>query len=425
MRNVLTIWVGQTVSSVGSKMTGFAIGIWIFEQTGRSTALALTGVFALIPTLVLTLFSGVVVDRFSRKRLMMAGDAVAGCSTIVIALLFTLGRLQIWHLYIAYAVNAPFDTLQGLAYQASASLMVPKGHYARVGGLTTLTWYGGNILSPVCAALVYRAGGLSAVMLVDIVTCIVAIATVFVSRVPQPTERPDTKTLDIRGQLAYGFRYIWERPPLRALVVVACLWTLFHDAAMNTPMILARTGNDEAALAAVSAASGIGGVIAALLISAWGGPRRRMLTYGLGMIGAGIGKSCIGLGQGVGVWAPAQAYTSATFPVFGSARQALVMAKVDPAVQGRFFAAFKVVTGIVSLTAQALTGPLGDYVFEPAMAEGGALAQSLGGIFGTGAGAGFALQFTLLGFGMVSVGILALSWKRVRTIETELRDHDQ
>ncbi|MCG8478309.1 MAG: MFS transporter [Spirochaetales bacterium] len=351
MRTILTVWAGQTVSSVGSKMTGFAIGIWIFEQTGRSTALALTGVFALIPTLILTLVSGLVVDRLSHKRLMMVGDAVAGCSTIVIALLFTLGRLQIWHLYVAYAVNAPFDTLQSLAYQASASLLVSKGHYARVSGLATLTWYGGNILSPVCAALVYRTGGLLAVMLVDVVTCIVAIATVAVSHVPQPTHRPDTAVLDVRGQLAYGLRYIRERPSLRALVTVACLWTLFHDAAMSTPMILARTGNDETALAAVSAASGVGGVIAALLISVWGGPKRRILTYGWGLIGAGIGKSCIGLGQGVGVWAPAQAYTSATFPVFGSARQAIIMAKVDPAAQGRFFAAFKIVTGIVSLAA--------------------------------------------------------------------------
>lgn len=255
MRNILTVWAGQTVSSIGSKMTGFAIGIWIFEQTGRSTALALTGVFALVPTLILTLFAGVVVDRFSRKRLMMVGDAVAGCSTIVVALLFALGRLQIWHLYLAYAVNAPFDTLQGLSYQASASLMVSKKHYARVGGLTTLTWYGGNILSPVCAALVYRAGGLLAVMLVDIATCILAIATVAISNVPQPSDRQEMKSRNIRAQLAYGFRYIRERPALRALVTVACLWTLFHDAAISTPMILARTGNDEAALAAVSAAS--------------------------------------------------------------------------------------------------------------------------------------------------------------------------
>ena len=262
-------------------------------------------------------------------------------------------------------------------------------------------------------------------MLVDIVTCIVAVATVAVSRVPQPTERPNTKSLTLRGQLAYGFRYIRERPALRALLTVTCLWTLFHDATPDTAMILARTGNDEAALAAVYAASGVGGVIAALLMSVWGGPKRRVVAYGWGMIGAGIGKSCIGLGRGVGVWAPAQAYTSATFPVFDSARQAIVMAKVDPAAQGRFFAAFKIATGIVSLATQALTGPLGDYVFEPAMADGGALAPHLGGVFGVGAGAGFALQFTLLGLGMVSVGVATLCWRRIRAVETDLRDHDQ
>ena len=80
MRNFLTIWFGQTASSVGSKMTGFAIGIWIFEQTGQATAFALTGIFAAIPTLILTLFSGIIVDRFQRKRLMMARCNPLRCS---------------------------------------------------------------------------------------------------------------------------------------------------------------------------------------------------------------------------------------------------------------------------------------------------------------------------------------------------------
>ncbi|MEO1290525.1 MAG: MFS transporter [Chloroflexota bacterium] len=214
MLNFLRIWFGQTVSSIGSKMTGFAIGIWIFEQTGQATALVLTGVFAAIPTLILTLFSGIIVDQVNRKRLMMVGDTVAGCSTIVLLLLVVSGELQIWHLYLAYAINAPFDTLQGLAYQSSVALMVSKEQYARVGGMTTLTWYGGNILSPVFAATLYALGGLVFVMLVDIVTFVVAIITVIISYIPQPERRTDETQddLTLRQQLQFGFRYIWECP---------------------------------------------------------------------------------------------------------------------------------------------------------------------------------------------------------------------
>ncbi|MEM9955417.1 MAG: MFS transporter [Chloroflexota bacterium] len=427
MRNFLTIWFGQTISSIGSKMTGFAIGIWIFEQTGQATALVLTGVFAAIPTLILTLFSGIIVDRVNRKRLMMVGDTVAGCSTIVLLLLVVSGQLQIWHLYLAYAINAPFDTLQGLAYQSSVALMVSKEQYARVGGMTTLTWYGGNILSPVFAATLYALGGLVFVMLVDIVTFVVAIITVIISHIPQPERSTDETQDDLTlwQQLQFGFRYIWERPPLRAFIFVACLWTLFHDAAMNAPMILARTNNNEAALAAVSAASGVGGVIAALLVSVWGGPKRHMLTYAWGMISAGIGKTLVGIGQNVASWSLAQGYTSANFPFLGSARQAIVMSKVAPSAQGRFFATFTIIVGLVSLSTRILAGLLGDYVFEPAMTEGGWLTPYLSWIFGTGNGAGFSVQFVLLGLGMTGVGVLALTWKRVRNIETELPDHDE
>ncbi|MEO1644550.1 MAG: MFS transporter, partial [Chloroflexota bacterium] len=339
MKNFIRIWLGQTASSIGSKMTGFAISIWIFEQTGQATALVLTGIFASIPTLILTLFSGIIVDRMNRKRLMMVGDTVAGCSTMVLLLLISMGQLQIWHLYVAYAVNAPFDTLQGLAYRSSISLMVSKEQYTRVSGMATLTWYGGNILSPVFAATLYAIGGLVIVMVLDIVTFLIAIITVLFSHVPQPISEDETdEQLDIWQQLQFGFRYIWERPALRALVIVSCLWALFHDAAMNAPMILARTDNNEAALAAVSAASGVGGVIAAILVSVWGGPKRHMLTYGWGMVSAGIGKTFIGLGRNVTSWSVAQAYTSANFPLLGSAQQAIMMSKVEPVAQGRFFA---------------------------------------------------------------------------------------
>ena len=105
MRNFLIVWFGQTISSLGSKMTGFAVGVWIFEQTGQATALALVTVTGMIPTLLLTLFSGVIVDRTNRKRLMMVGDAVAGGTTIVLLALFLLGQMQIWHIYVAYAVE--------------------------------------------------------------------------------------------------------------------------------------------------------------------------------------------------------------------------------------------------------------------------------------------------------------------------------
>jgi MFS family permease len=405
-------------------MTGFAIGIWIFEQTGRSTDLALVGVSALVPTLIFTLFSGIIVDRFNRKRLMIAGDTVAGCSTIVLLLLFTSGNLQIWHLYVAYAVNAPFDRLQALAYQTSATLIVSKKHYTRVSSMATLTWYAGNILSPIFATALYAAVGLMGVMVADIVTFLIAIITVLVSRVPQPPLEESAKPFDIRQQLAYGFRYIWRQPALRALVLVACLWTLFHDATPQTAMIMARTGNNEAILAAVAAASGVGGIAASVVIGVWGGPKRRMLTYGWGMVSAGIGKTLMGVGNGVSSWAPTQAYTSANFPALLSARRAILMAKVAPGTQGRFFASFSIATGLVSLFTQSLKGPLGDFVFEPAMADGGVLVPYLGWLFGTGTGAGFAVQFALLGLGMTGVGVLALLWGQVRDIETTLRDYD-
>jgi MFS family permease len=400
------IWCGQLVSTLGSYMIFFALMLWAWDMTGSATALALVGFFGKLAKIPTTLFSGLIVDRYNRKRLMLLGDAIAAISTLTIGTLYLTQQLQIWHLYIVAALVGSFSQIQALAYQASVSLMLPKAQYTRAGSLGAMVHYGSNIAGPALAGLLYPLIGLAGIVGIDLMTFAIAFITLLLATIPQPSSKPATKSVPLLTRLTFGFRQVWQQPNLRALLLLVVLFTFAHDlgGTLYQPMILARTEGNAQALASVSAAAGIGGVAGAVLTSIWGGPKRRLRGLLGGIIGAGVSKIGFGLGRSLFIWIPAQVSSSLNFPLLGSCRSALWMDAIAPEIQGRVFAANSLVTQIASAIAVLLAGPLADRVFEPAMASGGTLTSWLSPLFGSGAGSGIAVLYTLSALGIVLVG---------------------
>ena len=420
MRNFITIWLGQLVSTFGSRMTSFATTIWAWEITGQATALALVNFFTLLPSIFITLFAGAIVDRWNRKLLMIVGDTVAVFSTIAILALYLTNSLQIWHLYALGAFNGAFGEIQELAYTASLSQLVPPQQYTRASSMNSTLNYGSIIIAPAIAGTLYYTIGLAGISLIDIVTFTVAIATVLLVPIPQPPVHTteNHKDAGIWQQLTFGFHYIIKRPDLLALVVSASLFWFAHDlgGSVATPMILARTENDSRVLGSIFSIAGIGGVTGAVLLSVWGGPRRRIHGYLLGMVGAGVSKAIFGLGQSPQIWLPAQFCASLNFPLLESSQTAILLAKVAPEVQGRVFAARSLMFQLVSAVAALIAGPLADNVFEPAMRPGGSLAKLLGGIFGTHPGAGMAVMYVTTSTCLLLVGLGGYACRPLRNL---------
>jgi hypothetical protein len=184
-------------------------------------------------------------------------------------------------------------------------------------------------------------------------------------------------------------------------------------------MILARTGNDAKVLASLASAAGIGGVLGALLVSAWGGTKRRIHGMLIGTIGAGLSKTAFGLGQMLLIWIPAQFCSSLNFPLLGSSSDAIWLTQIKPDVQGRVFAARRVSILVASTIGYLIAGPLADYVFEPAMIPGNSLATIFGGIFGTGKGAGMTLLYVISSLGLLLVGLSGYAFRVLREIDVE------
>jgi MFS family permease len=409
MQKFIQLWLGQTASMIGSAMSAFALTIWIWESTSQVTALALLIFFIQLPRILLAPVAGILVDRCNRKFLMAIGDAVSALLTLAILLLYISQNLQLWHLYVAGAVNGIFDQIQQLAYSAAIATMMPEKHYSRASSLSFLAKYGASIIAPTLAGILYSAIGLSGIFTIDLATFTIAIATLVCVKIPQPAiaSNPQPTRFHLWQELSFGFRYIVDRPSLLALLVSFSLFWFAHDigAALYSPMILARTGNNARILGTILSAAGAGGILGASIVSIWGGPKRRIRGFLLGMAGAGLSKIVFGFGQALSIWIPAQFCSSFNFPILGSSNEAIWLAKVAPEVQGRVFATRAVIVQLASAIGLLIAGPLADRVFEPAMQPSGFLAAIFGPILGTGAGAGMALLYAISSLGLLLVAV--------------------
>ncbi|MEM1290231.1 MAG: MFS transporter [Cyanobacteria bacterium P01_H01_bin.162] len=406
MRTFTLIWFGQLVSAIGSRMTFFALTLWAWDATGAATTLALVGLFFQLPQIPTTLFAGVIVDRVNRKTLMLLGDATTAIATLMIGGLYLTQQLAIWHLYLVAMLAGSFSQIQMLAYQASLSLLVPQQQYTRAASMGAIVRYGSQIFAPALAGMLYPVIQLSGIVGIDLATFAIAFITLLLAPIPQPSKAAPQSEHWTR-QLTFGFRHIWQQPQLKALLLFTLMFVFAHDlgSALYQPMILARTGGSAQALASVAAAAGVGGVAGAVIVSLWGGPKRRVWGLLVGYMGAGLSKLVFGLGRSLTVWVPAQVCSSLNFPLLGSCRSALWMAQVAPDIQGRVFAANSLVTQVASILATGLAGPLADRLFEPAMMSNSGLANWLSPLFGSGAGAGMAVLYTACSAALLLLGI--------------------
>ena len=429
MRAFWIIWAGQVISLLGTSMTNFGLTIWAYEQTGEATSLALIGFFFVTPMVILSPTAGAIVDRSNRKLMMMVSDLAAGLTTILQLTLLATGNLEIWHLYVTAAVAGTFQTFQWPAFSAAMTLMLPKEQYGRANGLLELANAASGIFAPLLAGALLAVIGLAGIMIIDVVTFSFAIGALLFVFIPQPerSEAGRKAEANLWQESLYGFRHIIQRPSLLGLQLVFMGGNLFATLGFTlmAPMILARTGNNELIFGSVNSAGAVGGVVGGLAMSAWGGPKRRVLgVFGGWLLFGLLGETLLGLGQSLPIWLVA-AFAGAFFgPIINASNQAIWQAKVEPDVQGRVFGVRRMIAWAISPLARLMAGPLADQVFEPAMQEGGSMADTFGWLVGTGDGAGMSLILVLCGLAVALVAIVGYAVRVVRDAEDILPDFD-
>ena len=425
----LLVWVGQAFSMVGSQMTHFAMGIWAWEKTGRATPLAMVAFFSFAPLIIFSPIAGVLVDRWNRKLVMALSDIGAGLMTLAIFILLLTGNLEIWHLYITGLIGGIFGSFQWLAYSAAISLMVPKKHYARASGMISMAGSGVGIIAPILAGILLPMIGVIGIIAIDLVTLTIALVFLLVVFIPEPEKKVHDRTSGaFLRELVFGFRYILNRPSLLYLQSVFFLGNLFFTIAhtLFTPMILATTRGDSTILGTVQSAGAIGGLAGGVILTAWGGPKKKIHGVLVSWIVIGIfGLGLIGLGRTVPFWLIGQFLMFLFNPLLNGSNQAIWQSKVAPELQGKVFSVRRFVAQITAPISMAVAGPLADRVFEPAMSSPDHwFGQMLSPIFGASPGGGMSFLIFISGILVAGVGLGAYQSRQIRHVEELIPDHD-
>jgi len=202
-----TLWTSQALSLFGSSLVQFALIWWLTSTTRSATVLAVASLVGLLPNVVLAPFAGVVVDRFSRKVLMLVSDGAVALVTLGLAYLFATGSVQIWHVYLALFIRSAAGTVQFPAMQASTSLMVPDTQLARIAGLNQMLQGGMGIIAPPIGALLLQSLPMQGILAIDVGTAILAMGILALVRIPQPARQPPAHRhhgAPPRREISYG-----------------------------------------------------------------------------------------------------------------------------------------------------------------------------------------------------------------------------
>ncbi|MCI0711246.1 MAG: MFS transporter [Chloroflexi bacterium] len=420
------IWIGQFVSLIGSSLFRFAIGIWLYQETGLATTFTTMIFFNNIPRIILSPFAGALVDRLNRKLMMMVSDFATGLTTLILFALLQVGSVEIWHIYLLTALSSAFEAFQFPAYSSAITMMVEKKHFARTSAMLALADDGSLVLAPILAASLIGIIGLNGIVLIDMLTFAVAIGTLLIVPIPQPPQSETGKRAkgSLWKEVGYGFRFMLENPSLLGLQVNFLFVNLMQGLSiiLRTPMVLARTGNDEIVLGIVASIMAAGGVVGGLVMSIWGGPKRRINGVLGGLIMISVGRAIFGLGQEVMIWSIGGFVVYFFVALSNASNQALWQAKTPADVQGKVFAARRVTGQLTYPIAVLIAGPLSDRLFEPAMMEGGSLASLFGGLVGTGPGAGMSLLIVLTAVIGITVPIASYAIPNLRNVEDIVPD---
>jgi DHA3 family macrolide efflux protein-like MFS transporter len=371
------------------------------------------------------------VDRYNRKLMMMVSDLGAVTSTVAILSLHATGHLHTWHLYAAAVINGLSNSFQWPAYSAAITTMVAKEKLSRANGMMFTIESGPRVFAPMLAGALLPALKLQGILIIDVATFLLAIGSLLSVHVPQPaaTVEGQEGKGNLLKEALYGFRYIFVRRSLLGLLLFFLALNLVGGMAwpVFVPFILARTGKSSTSLGAAQSAWAVGAVVGSLLISVWGGFKRRMTSILLGeFLGAVLGMILFGLGRNLLFWMVAAGVGAVFTPFVNGASQAIWQAKVAPDVQGRVFTTRRLIAWTTEPIAPVIAGALADFVTEPAMQSQTKLARTLGRLVGNEPGSGMALQYVLAG--LAYIAIVAIVWlfvPAVRDLEDRLPDHDQ
>ncbi len=412
----LLLWSGQLISAIGSGLTAFGLGVYVYNQTGKASAMALVTLLAFLPSLVLSAPAGVLADRYDRRLLMILGDSLSAIGLIYILCCMLLGTAQLWQICVGVTISSVFSSLLEPSYRASVTDLLSEEQYSKASGLVQAAGSAKYLISPLIAGLLLTHWDIKLLLVIDICTFFVTSASTFVVR--KGLEKKDIeKAPPMLIQLRDGWQTVSSNKGILMLLLTTSLLTFFLGfiQTLCAPMILAY--QDAATLGTAQTICALGMLVSSVVIGIIPIKKGYVKILSASLFCTGLFMALFGLKEDIVLVCVFGFLFFASLPFANTAMDYLVRINIDNSVQGRAWGLIGVISQLGYVGAYAISGLLADYVFTPMLLEGGTLANSVGRVIGIGPGRGIGFLVILAGVLICVVSVLLYSMKPVRELE--------
>lgn len=416
LKTYLLLWGTQSLSALGSGITGYSLVLLLYTQSGSALQTALLSVCSYAPYVLMSIFAGALSDRWNKKKIMLFCDLMAALSTVAVLLLIKMGSLEVWHLYLINALNGLMNTVQQPAAEVSATMLIPEEHYQRTSGLRSFSQSLNSILTPVIATALFTLAGIDVVIAVDLSTFAIAFIALLFIRIPEPPKTDEIKESLIAAAKS-GLSWIRKNPIILNLILFLASINLVasvYDAALPA-MIISKSG--ETALGIVNTSVGMASLLGSLLTAILPAPKNRVRAICLSLfISMSTENFMLAFGGNALMWSVGAVLGWITIPYMNGNMDVIFRGTIPAEMQGRVYACRNALQFFTIPLGFFLGGFLVDEVFEPLM-----LKESPDGLltrlFGAGKGSGASFLFFCIG--IAGVVVCAVFWFILRKYGNE------
>ncbi len=399
LKSYILLWSTQSLSALGSGMTGYALVLWLYLNSGSALKTALLSVCSYAPYVVMSIFAGALSDKWDKKKTMLTCDLIAALSTIAVLVLIKTNNLLPWHLYLINAVNGLMNTIQQPASEVASTLLIPKKYYQKTSGMRSFSQSLNSILTPVLATALFSFAGIETVIAVDLASFAAAFLTLLLFiKIPQSSEKKQADESLLKSAYT-GLLWLKNKPLILILILfLSCinLVASTYDAALPA-MLLSKSNGGNAVLGMVNTCAGIAALAGSIITTLLPAPKNRVKSICTALlISMSTENFMLAFGNMPVIWCIGALLGWITIPFMNANMDVIFRTEIPPDMQGRVYSCRNTLQFFTIPVGYLLGGVLVDNVFEPIMSvqdKNSIFAL----IFGLEKGSGAAMMFFVMG----------------------------
>ncbi|AHN21061.1 MFS transporter [Lysinibacillus sphaericus] len=418
-KKFLVIWMGELISNIGTGMTAFGLGVYVWQLTKSALDVAMVEMAALLPMILFSPAAGVLADRFDRRLLMIIGDCVSGLGLVLLLVLMNTGNIQVWQICLCVGFSSAFASLLDPAYKATLTDLLSEDEYAKASGMVGIASSSKFLISPIIGGLILAFYSMELIIIIDILTLAVTVSTILFVRKSLSVKPLEKKDLDFFKDLKEGWQIIVESKGVMLLIVLVSVLMFYMGIiqVLSKPMILSFASEKTTGILQTVVACGM--MVSSILIGTGIIKRNFVKVMVVSFIVSGITMAGFGATTSIPVIIISGFLFFASLPFATTCIDVLIRKSIDNEKQGRAWGLISLISQIGFVVAYVIAGVLADYVFNPALVEGGVLANSVGKIIGTGETRGIGFLIILSGVGLIITALFVSKSKGIREMEKQ------